>query len=49
LTIPLYRSLGVGGDGIMFFRKSRYSLPQFADIDQRNPQARVFIAWNDAH
>jgi Domain of unknown function (DUF3943) len=46
LTIPLYRSLGVGGDGVMFFRKSRYSLPQFMDIDQRNPQARVYLTVN---
>ena len=49
LTIPLYRSLGLGGDGIMFFRKSRYSLPQFADIDQRNPQARVYLTVNGVH
>jgi hypothetical protein len=49
LTIPLYRSLGVGGDGVMFFRKSRYSLPQFADIDQRNPQARVYLTVNGVH
>src|SRR5262249_27375196 len=37
LLIPIKGSLGIGGDGTVFLRKSRYSLPQFDDIDQRNP------------
>jgi len=48
LVIPLWGRLGIGGDGYVFLRKSRYSFPGFDDIDQRNPQARVFLAWNDA-
>jgi hypothetical protein len=36
----------VGADGGVFLRKSRYSLPGFRDIDQRNPQLRVFLAFS---
>ncbi len=46
LTLPIHGSLGIGGDGYVFFRKSRYSTPAFDDIDQRNPQARVYLTVN---
>jgi hypothetical protein len=32
----------------VFLRKSRYSAPGFQDIDQRNPQVRVFLPFNSA-
>jgi hypothetical protein len=47
LLIPIKGSFGIGGDYYVFLRKSRYSLPNFHDIDQHVPQARVFFAWND--
>jgi hypothetical protein len=49
LVIPIRGRFGFGADGFVFLRKSRFSFPGFRDIDQRNPQARVFLAWNDAH
>ena len=45
LVVPVYRFIGVGADGGVFLRKSRYSFPGFRDIDQRNPQVRVFLAF----
>jgi hypothetical protein len=39
----------VGADAYLFLRKSRYSAPGFNDVDQRNPQVRIFVAWNDVH
>jgi len=47
VLIPIKGRLGLGLDGYVFLRKSRYSEPGFHDIDQRNPQVRVFLAWND--
>jgi hypothetical protein len=49
LVVPVRGRLGLGADGYVFLRKSRFSFPGFHDIDQRNPQLRVFLAWNDAH
>jgi hypothetical protein len=46
LVVPIYRGFGLGADGGVFLRKSRYSTPGFRDIDQRNPQARVFFAFS---
>jgi len=48
LIAPILGGLGLGADGTLFLRKSRYSFPGFHDIDQRNPQLRAFVAWNDA-
>jgi hypothetical protein len=48
-VIPVFGRLGLGADAYVFLRKSRYSFPGFHDIDQRNPQVRMFVAWNDAH
>jgi uncharacterized protein DUF3943 len=46
LVVPVYRSIGLGADAAVFLRKSRYSFPGFHDIDQRNPQVRVFLAFS---
>jgi hypothetical protein len=48
LVVPIFGNLGLGADGSIFLRKSRYSAPGFADVDQRNPQVRVFVAVNSA-
>ncbi len=45
--IPIHGKLGLGVDAYVFLRKSRYSFPLFRPIDQRNPQVRVYVAWND--
>jgi hypothetical protein len=44
--IPVFRKFGLGADGFVFLRKSRYSEPGFENIDQRNPRLRVFLAFN---
>jgi hypothetical protein len=47
-VVPIFGSFGLGADGYVFLRKSRYSAPGFHDVDQRNPQVRVFLAFNSA-
>jgi hypothetical protein len=58
LEIPITRSLAIGADGSVFFRRSRYDVtsatPEFGPagrhtITQRNPEARVFLAWTYNH
>ena len=58
LEIPLPRSLTIGADGSVFFRRSRYNItedtPEFGEarrqtITQRNPELRLFLAWNYNH
>ena len=58
LEIPITRSLTVGADGSVFFRRSRYNVtvdtPEFGPprrqtITQRNPEARLFLAWTYNH
>jgi hypothetical protein len=58
LEIPVFRSLGVGADGSIFFRRSHYDLstsdvpgvaPGVRTITQRNPEARVFLTWTYNH
>jgi len=44
--IPVFKHFGLGADGHIFLRKSRYSEPGFEDIDQRTPRLRVFLAFN---
>ena len=46
LFVPIVGKFGLGADGFVFLRKSRYSEPGFEDIDQRNPRLRVFLAFN---
>jgi hypothetical protein len=58
LEIPVFRSLGIGADGSIFFRRSHYDLstsdvpgvaPGVRTITQRNPEARVFLTWTYNH
>lgn len=58
LEIPITRTLTVGADGSIFFRRSRYNVtvdtPEFGPprrqtITQRNPEVRAFIAWTYNH
>ncbi len=58
LEVPITRSLAVGADGSIFFRRSRYNVtvdtPEFGPprrqtITQRNPEVRLFLAWNYNH
>jgi hypothetical protein len=44
--LPVFGKFGLGADGFIFSRKSRYGAPSFDDIDQRNPRLRVFLAFN---
>jgi hypothetical protein len=58
LEIPIGRSLTIGADGSVFFRRSRYNItedtPEFGEagrrtITQRNPEVRAFVAWTYNH
>ena len=53
LLIPIKGSLAVGGDAYLFLRDSDYTLVDSATggeriqhVQQRNPQARIYIALN---
>jgi hypothetical protein len=46
LFLPVYKRLGVGADGLVVLRKSYYNEPFLEDKDQRNPEARVYLAWD---
>jgi len=46
VVIPVRGRIGIGAEGYVFSRKSRYSFPGFHDIDQHNPDLLVFVAWN---
>jgi hypothetical protein len=41
----LTKTLGLGADAILFFRKSEYDAVFLRDKDQRNPQVRAYLAW----
>ena len=57
--IPVAKGLSVGADGSMFFRRSHYDFkgsgvpPEIGEgrrtITQRNPEARLFLAWTYNH
>ena len=58
LEIPLFGGLAVGADGSLFFRRSHYDVaestlprtqPGRYTVTQRNPEARVFVAWTYNH
>jgi hypothetical protein len=57
LEFPILRSLSIGADASMFFRRSHYDVtsetPELAPgrrtITQRNPELRAFVAWNYNH
>jgi hypothetical protein len=45
LTIPVRAQMWLGGEFGLFYRDSRYSAPELKDAKQRNPEARVFLAF----
>lgn len=54
LGIPIKGGLGIGADAYLFFRNSHYVLTDSSDgsevrkdVDQRNPQVRVYLSFND--
>jgi hypothetical protein len=58
LEVPVTRSLAVGADGSVFFRRSRYDVaesdftglpPGRRTITQRNPEIRAYVAWTYTH
>jgi hypothetical protein len=62
LSVPVHGRLGIGAEGFLFLRKSRYDpdpslvaaiqaqrpelMPLVEDVDQRNPELRVFFIWS---
>lgn len=46
LFVPVYKSMGLGAEGLVLLRKSYYGSPTLVDKSQRNPEARVYIAWD---
>jgi hypothetical protein len=59
LEIPIMKGLAIGADGSLFFRRSHYDFagsgvpPEIGEgrrtVTQRNPEARVFLAWTYTH
>ncbi len=58
LEIPVARSLALGVDGSVFFRRSHYDVvaselpgvpPGRRTITQRNPEVRAFLSWTYNH
>jgi hypothetical protein len=50
LFIPVFkRKVGLGADGLVVLRKSEYSAAIFRDQDQRNPEVRVYLAFDLGH
>ncbi len=50
LFIPIFkRKVGLGADGLVLLRKSYYSAPFLKDQDQRNPEARIYLAFDLGH
>ncbi|MCG6927148.1 MAG: DUF3943 domain-containing protein [Acidobacteria bacterium] len=45
LVVPVASGLGLGVDGTVFLRNSRYSSPLVEDSERWDPQLRVFLAW----
>jgi uncharacterized protein DUF3943 len=46
IFIPVYKRLGLGTDAFVVLRKSYYDAAFLEDKDQRNPEARVYLAWD---
>ena len=50
LFVPIFKGkIGVGADALVLLRKSYYSSPVLRDRDQRNPEARVYVAFDLGH
>jgi hypothetical protein len=46
LLVPIGESWGIGADARIFYRDSRYSLPELEDTTQRVPEVRLFMTWD---
>jgi hypothetical protein len=46
LIVPIGGTWGIGADARLFYRDSKYSLPELEDTTQRNPELRVFLTWD---
>jgi hypothetical protein len=46
LFVPVFKRMGLGADGFVVLRKSYYSSELLADTDQRNPELRVYLAFD---
>jgi hypothetical protein len=57
LELPIRRSLSIGADASLFFRRSHYDVtsetpeltPGRRTVTQRNPEVRAFLAWGYNH
>jgi hypothetical protein len=49
LYLPVFRRMGLGADGLVVLRKSHYTSPLLQDHDQRNPEFRVYLAFDFVH
>jgi hypothetical protein len=47
--LPVRGNFGLGLDAFVFLRNSYYTFEDFEDITQRNPQIRIYGAWNTAY
>jgi len=45
LNIPIRGPMGLGVDGGVYLRNSHYDIVEIKDIDQRIPQARMYLSW----
>jgi hypothetical protein len=45
LFAPIHNGIGLGADGYLFLRKSRYGSQLLLDHDQRHPEVRLYLAW----
>ena len=46
LNVPVTKKLAIGADAWLFYRDSNYDSPELEDKTQRNPEARLYLAWD---
>ncbi len=44
--MPVTKKLAIGADAWLFYRDSNYDSPELEDKSQRNPEARLYLAWD---
>jgi hypothetical protein len=50
LFVPVFRGkVGLGADALLLLRESRYDSAILIDHDQRNPEARIYLAFDLGH
>jgi hypothetical protein len=49
LVVPVTNRIGIGADGFIFYRDSKYDSPELQDKTQRNPELRLSLVWNWGH